>query len=234
MQRFLQTGIEGKLLNSCSECLVNVIGKVRSIGIPGNRRCGSSGVAPPGSPAADSSIRIISVWVYAEMCAERCLGRYEHSKKAAKKTFSCFLAAFYIKSRGATPRRTPVVLHFLSFPKKKGNEAKERNRRQIEIFLCSGVLGCSALPMLTSKETRNFYFHKRYFPRKAARRIRSPLHLTGLQGPPSENFKQAGLLAADFATHKNRKQRPINDRRPPSTRAALRGADFCARSDLQT
>ena len=64
--------------------------------------------------------------------------------------------SFCTLSCGVLSRRTPVVLHFLSFPGKKGNEAKERNRRQIEIFLRSGVLGCSALPMLTSKETRNF------------------------------------------------------------------------------
>ena len=87
-------------------------------------------------------------------------------------------------------------------------ETRERRRRQIEIFLRSGVLGCSALPMLTSKEARNFYFYKRYLPRKAARRIRAPLHLPCLQGPAPENFKQAGLLARLWATQKNRKQRP--------------------------
>ena len=102
-------------------------------------------------------------------------------------------------SHGGLPRRTPVVFHSLSSPWKKENETRERRRRQIEIFLRSGALGCSALPMLTSKEARSFYFHKRYLPRKAARRIRPPLHLPCLQGPASENFKQAGPLAPDLA-----------------------------------
>ena len=48
------------------------------------------------------------------------------------------------ESRGENPRRTPVVLHFLSFPGKKGNEAKERNRRQGKIRLYSG--GAAARP----------------------------------------------------------------------------------------
>ena len=53
--------------------------------------------------------------------------------------------------------------------------------------------------MLTSLEARKFYFHKRYCPRKAARRIRAPLHLPLLRVAASENFKQAGLLVADLA-----------------------------------
>ena len=50
----------------------------------------------------------------------------------------------FVKSRGEISRRTPVVLHFLSFPGKKGNEAKERNRRQGKIRLYSG--GAAARP----------------------------------------------------------------------------------------
>ena len=69
------------------------------------------------------------------------------------------IPAFAIRqwSRGVLSRRTPVVIYFLSSPWKK-ESSKERRRRQIEIFLRSGVLGCSALPMLTSKEARNFIF----------------------------------------------------------------------------
>ena len=51
---------------------------------------------------------------------------------------------FFYESRGVVPCRTPVVLHFLSFPGKKGNEAKERNRRQGKIRLYSG--GAAARP----------------------------------------------------------------------------------------
>ena len=45
-------------------------------------------------------------------------------------------------------------------------------------------------------EGAELYIHKRYCPRKAARRIRAPLHLPLLRVAASENFKQAGLLAA--------------------------------------
>ena len=60
---------------------------------------------------------------------------------AVKKLFT-LSRSFYVKSRGELPRRTPVVFHSLSSPWKKENETRERGRRQIEIFLSSGVLGC--------------------------------------------------------------------------------------------
>ena len=52
------------------------------------------------------------------------------------------LSTFSINHAERFPAELLSFLHFLSFPGKKGNEAKERNRRQIEIFLRSGVLGC--------------------------------------------------------------------------------------------
>ena len=55
-----------------------------------------------------------------------------------------FTIFFCRKSRGGISRRTPVVIYFLSSPWKK-ESSKERRRRQIEIFLRSGALGCSAL-----------------------------------------------------------------------------------------
>ena len=60
---------------------------------------------------------------------------------------------------------------------------------------CSDAQPCQCLRLRGTK----FLFHTRYCPRKAARRIRAPLHLTSLQGSSTENFKQAGLLAPDSA-----------------------------------
>ncbi len=95
------------------------------------------------------------------------------------------------KSRGVLSRRTPVVLHFLSFPKKKGNEAKERNRRQIEIFLRSGVLGCSALPMLTSPRTRNF-LSRSVLPTQGCETHPSTPPPDGPSGPAIGKFQTGG------------------------------------------
>ena len=49
-------------------------------------------------------------------------------------------------------------------------------------------------------EGAELYIHKRYYPRKGARRIQAPLHLPLLRVAATENFKQAGLFARRLAS----------------------------------
>ncbi len=88
-----------------------------------------------------------------------------------------------------------TALHFLSFPGKKGNEAKERNRRQGKIRRHSGA------PPLSLKCLRHLFtellLQDAFLPLKAARRVGAPrcFALVEIVGAEPANFAQAGLLA---------------------------------------
>ena len=131
------------------------------------------------------------------------------------------------------PAELLSFFHSLSSPWKKENETRERRRRQIEIFLCSGVGRGSALPMLTSPRARNFIFTNGTAHARLRDASAHPYACRSFGSRHRKISNRRASLRRTLLRHEksNRKQRPINYRRPPSTRAALRGAALCARSD---
>ncbi len=68
-----------------------------------------------------------------------------YKKRGCEKMIFIFFTALFIRNHaGRFPAELLTALHFLSFPGKKGNEAKERNRRQGKIRL--GSWGAAAQP----------------------------------------------------------------------------------------
>ena len=163
------------------------------------------------------------------------MGRECENVRKAHTSVSCSHKAehFFYESRRVLPRRTPVVFHSLSSLWKKENEPRERRHRQIEIFLCSGVPGCSALPMLTSPRTRNFISTNDTAYARLQDASDHPSTCRSFGSRHRRILHRRASLRQTLRLNKksNRKQRPINNRRPPSTRAALWGADLCARND---